>query len=163
MLRTFAFALGAAAAAPLLRAQNAGQPIEAQPASGDRRTALHQEIDLKASAAQVEGVLLDQKQFSSFTRLPATIDPREGGAFSLFGGLIVGRNVELVPATRIVQAWRPTHWAPGVYSVVRFALSANGGSTRVVLDHTGFPEGEYDHLYSGWNAHYWDPLKSLFA
>jgi activator of HSP90 ATPase len=75
----------------------------------------------------------------------------------------VGRNVEIVPTTRIVQAWRPSHWEPGVYSVVRFALKAHGTGTTVVLDHSGFPEGDYDHLLSGWQAHYWGPLKTLFG
>ena len=76
--------------------------------------------------------------------MPATIDATAGGAFSTFGGLIEGRNIELIPNQRIVQAWRPTHWDPGVYSIVRFELKPKGSETTVVLDHTGFPEGEFD-------------------
>jgi hypothetical protein len=30
--------------------------------------------------------------------------------------------------------------------------------TLIVLDHRGFPDGEYDNLYTGWNEHYWEPL-----
>lgn len=81
----------------------------------------------------------------------------------MFGGMIVGRNVELVPNQRIVQAWRPTHWDPGVYSIVRFELKAQGPGTLVVLDHTGFPEGEFDHLDLGWRSHYWEPLKKYLV
>lgn len=76
----------------------------------------------------------------------------------MFGGLIVGRNVELVPTQRIVQAWRPTHWNPGIYSIVRFDLKPDGPQTLIVLDHTGFPEGEFDNLAHGWKSHYWEPL-----
>lgn len=132
-------------------------------APGDTRTSLHQEIAFTAPAARIESALLDAKQFAAFTRLAATIDAREGGFFSMFGGMIVGRNVEIVPGERIVQAWRPTHWDPGVYSVARFAFRPSGSSTVVALDHTGFPAGQYDHLYEGWNAHYWEPLKKFLA
>jgi hypothetical protein len=33
----------------------------------------------------------------------------------------------------------------------------------VVLDHTGFPKGDYDHLFSGWGERYWDPLHKYLA
>jgi len=127
------------------------------------RTALHQEISINATPHRIYDILLDAKEFAAFTGAPATIDPKEGGSFSMFGGLIVGRNVELVPDQMIVQAWRPTHWSPGVYSMAKFALKPQGSTTLVILDHTGFPEGEYDHLEWGWNNHYWEPLKKFVA
>lgn len=127
------------------------------------RTSLHQETALKASAQRIYDALLDGRQFAAFTGVPAEIDPKAGGAFSMFGGLIVGRTVELVPNQRIVQAWRPTHWDPGVYSIVRFELKPQGSETLVVLNHTGFPGGEFDHLDWGWHNHYWEPLKKFIA
>jgi len=137
---------------------------ENQGSAGNQgRTSLHQEIDLKASPQRIYDVLLDSKQFGAFTSMPADIDPKVGGAFATFGGQIVGRNVELVPNQRIVQAWRPASWDPGVYSIVRFELKAQGSGAKVVLDHTGFPEGNYDHLTEGWSLHYWEPLKKFLA
>jgi len=106
--------------------------------------------------------LLDAKQFAKMSTLPAEIDPKEGGAFSLFQGQIVGRNVELVRDERVVQAWRPAHWEAGMYSMVRFALKAQGAGTLVVLDHTGFPEGDFDHLDEGWKAHYAERMETYF-
>jgi activator of HSP90 ATPase len=158
-----ALALGSLATG--LQAETAEQRMQQVPSTvpNDTRTSLHQEVALGASASRIETALLDAKQFAAFTGLAATIDAREGGAFWLFGGLIVGRNVELVSGARIVQAWRPTHWDPGVYSLVKFEFRPSGSGTLVVLDHTGFPAGEYDHLSSGWYEHYWEPLKKLFA
>jgi activator of HSP90 ATPase len=132
-------------------------------AANQKRTSLHQEIDLKATPKRIYEVLLDSKGFAALTGAPATIDSSPGGAFSMFGGLIVGRNVETIPDQRVVQAWRPTHWDAGVYSIVKFELRPNGPSTTVVLDHTGFPEGEFDHLEFGWHSHYWEPLTKYFA
>jgi activator of HSP90 ATPase len=127
------------------------------------RTYLHQEVDFKASPQRIYEVLLDSKQFAAFTGMPAEIDPKAGGAFSMFGGMIVGRNVELIPNQRIVQAWRPTSWKPGVYSIVKFELKEQGSGTKVVLDHTGFPEGTFRGLDSGWPERYWEPLKKFLA
>jgi activator of HSP90 ATPase len=127
------------------------------------RTSLHQEVELKAGPQRIYEILLDSKQFAAFIGMPATIDSAAGGAFSMFGGMIVGRNVELIAHQRIVQAWRPTHWDPGVYSVVKFELKPQGNGTLLVLDHTGFPEGEYDSLFKGWGLRYWDPLKKYLG
>jgi activator of HSP90 ATPase len=127
------------------------------------RMSLHQEINFNATPQRTYQLLLDSKQFAAFSGMPAEIDPKAGGAFSMFAGMIVGRNVELIPHQRIVQAWRPTHWDPGVYSIVKFELKAQGSETRVVLDHTGFPEGEFDNLDPGWKLRYWDPLKKFLA
>jgi activator of HSP90 ATPase len=132
-------------------------------AANAMRTSLHQEIELNAAPERIFHVLLDSKQFAAFTGMPATIDPSPGGAFNTFGGLVEGRNVELIPNRRIVQAWRPTHWDPGVYSIVHFELKAASSGTTLVLDHTGFPEGEFDHLDPGWTLRYWDPLKKYLA
>jgi activator of HSP90 ATPase len=137
---------------------------EAPPtAANQKRTSLHQEVDVKANPQRIYEALLDAKQFAALTGMSAEIDPKAGGAFSTFGGLIAGRNVELIPNQRIVQAWRPTHWDSGVYSIVKFELKPRAAETTIILDHTGFPEGEYDSLNSGWKARYWDPLKKFLA
>lgn len=147
------------AGASLAGAQQA--TMEQKPASSTngKRTSLHQEIEIATNTQRIFDALLDSAQFAAITGMPAEIDPKPGGAFKTFGGLIEGRNVELTPGKRIVQAWRPAAWDSGVYSVVRFELRAHDAGALVVLDHTGFPEGLYDHLYSGWYLRYWDPMK----
>jgi activator of HSP90 ATPase len=127
------------------------------------RTSLHQEIDLMASPHRIYAALLDSKQFAAFSGAAAVIDSAPGGAFSMFDGQITGRNVELVPDKRIVQAWRPGSWPPGVYSIVKFEFEPQSSQTKVILDHTGFPEGKFAGLDSGWHEHYWEPLKKFFA
>jgi activator of HSP90 ATPase len=126
---------------------------------------IHQEVDLKASPDRLYKALLDSKQFSEFSAQSsefsvksAKIDKVAGGAFSLFDGHIIGRNVELIPNQRIVQAWRVVDWPAGVYSIVKFELNSQGSGTHLVFDHTGFPEKWRDHLAAGWQSHYWDLL-----
>jgi activator of HSP90 ATPase len=158
-------ACGALAILPTPSAACQQQPTKEAPgaAANRPRTSLHQEPSFRATPQRIYEILLDSKQFAACTGMPAEIDPKAGGAFSMFGGMIVGRTVELISNQRIVQAWRPTHWQEGVYSVVKFELKPHASETTIVLDHTGFPEGDYDSLSSGWDSHYWQPLKKFLA
>jgi len=157
-----AIAFASMAAGSRARGQDQQQPAREATAARPR-TSLHYEVDYKAAGQRIYELLLDPKQFASMTGRPAEIDASNGGAFSLFGGLILGRNIELVPARRIVQAWRPGSWEPGVYSIVKFEFRDHDSQTRLVLDHTGFPEGDADGLESGWKGHYLDPLTKFLA
>jgi activator of HSP90 ATPase len=148
---------------PALAQQSAAPAQQPAPSANQTRTSLHQEIDLNAAPERVFHVLLDSKEFAAFTGMAATIDSSAGGAFNTFGGLIEGRNIEIILNRRIVQAWRPTSWDPGVYSIVHFESKASSGGTMLVLDHTGFPQGYFDHLDPGWTMRYWDPLKNYLA
>jgi activator of HSP90 ATPase len=136
--------------------------------SSNMSTAIHQEIDFETNPQRVYEALLDARQFSAFTGLPAEIEPKAGGAFSCFGGIITGRTVELVPNKRIVQAWRVKIWPEGVYSIVSFALEPKGSGTRLILTHDGFPEPMRAHLNGempegGWHRQYWQPLKNYLG
>jgi activator of HSP90 ATPase len=125
--------------------------------------AIHNEVAFTANRQRVYEAIMDDKKFSALTGLPATISRDVGGAFSAFGGQIAGRNVELVPNERIVQAWRAEDWEHGTYSIARFALKERGGGTTLVFDHTGFPKGLGEHLASGWKEHYWAGLSKYLA
>jgi len=158
-----ALAAGSLATGGLL-AQAQQDMTEAQSTGAEALlTYLHQEIEIKSAPQRIYDALLDSKQFTTFSGFPAEISREAGGVFSMFKGLIVGRNVELVPGQRIVQAWRPANWEPGLYSLAKFELKVQGSETLLVLDHTGFPEGSFRHLNSGWYDHYWEPLKKFLA
>jgi activator of HSP90 ATPase len=130
--------------------------------------AIHQGIEFKANPQRVYEALIDSKRFIAFTGSPAEIEPQAGGAFSCFGGIITGRNVELVPNERIVQAWRVKFWPEGVYSIVRFELQPSGSGTRLMMTHDGFPDGMRAHLNGempdgGWHRQYWEPLQKYLS
>jgi activator of HSP90 ATPase len=138
---------------------------------------IHQEVVFHASPARVYEALTNEKQFDGVVRLsaamstgkppgaaPTALSTEVGGSFSLFGGHIVGRQIELVPNKRIVEAWRVANWDAGVYSIATFELSAQGADTKLVFNHTAFPAGEAAHLAQGWRTNYWEPLaKFLLA
>jgi activator of HSP90 ATPase len=131
-------------------------------AQSEKSIVIHQEIDLNASPQKVYEALLDAKQFTAFSGRAAEINREVGGAFSLFKGHIIGRNLELVPNQRIVQGWRVVTWPEGAWSIARFDLKPQGAGTHIVFEHIGFPEGLHDHLAQGWEENYWSLLKKYF-
>lgn len=124
--------------------------------------AINQRVTFKASPEAVYKALTLAAEFGKVTGAPADIENVNGGAFSCFGGQVTGRQIELVPNKRIVQAWRVGPWDEGVYSIVKFDISASGDSTTVDLAHAGFPDGGEAHLDAGWHKMYWDPLTAYF-
>jgi activator of HSP90 ATPase len=99
------------------------------------------------------------KPIPAWTSTPAEIDATSGGSFSLFGGQIEGRNIELVPGVRVVQAWRVAGWEPGEYSLTRFELRPRDSGTTLVFDHSAFPPEAHDDLDAGWHSMYWKPIR----
>lgn len=136
---------------------------------------IHQETVFKATRKRVYEALTVADPFGQVEqrsaamsgtaagKAPSQIGRQAGESFSLFGGYIVGRHVELLPSERIVQAWRVVGWEPGVYSIARFERVEQGADTKLVFDHTGFPKGQGEHLASGWKANYWEPLARFLA
>lgn len=91
-----------------------------------------------------------------------------GDSFTIFGGRIEGRQVELVPGQRVVQAWRfgaahDSPWEPGVYSVVRFTLEPADQGTRLVIDHTAIPAEWIEHICGGYPACYREPIATFLS
>jgi uncharacterized protein YndB with AHSA1/START domain len=138
--------------------------------------AIHQEPVFKASRKRVYEALTDAKQFEKVVQLsaamksgmppgakPAEISREAGGAFALFGGYVSGRQLELVPNERIVEAWRAGSWDAGIYSIARFELVEQGTGTKIVFDHTGFPKGDGEHLAEGWKINYWQPMEKFLG
>jgi len=137
---------------------------------------IHQEVLLSATPQRVYAALTDPEQFQKLTMVSmavtsgmvkgasmAQISRDTGGPFSLFGGVISGRIIELVPNERIVQAWRAADWPPGVYSIARFELRSSDEGTKLLFDHTGFPSGAAGHLAAGWKGNYWEPLRRVLG
>lgn len=159
-------ALATALFAPVAAAANP----ETTPGLSHGAEAIHQEVVFDASRPSVYAALMTAAQFDAVSKLgvaakslklgsmPTEISGEAGGSFTLFGGYIVGRHLELVAGVRLVQAWREQSWPAGAFSLASFKLSDHGAATKLVFDHTGFPRGAGKHLSIGWYQDYWDPL-----
>jgi activator of HSP90 ATPase len=164
---------GLAAAAAVTAGNVQAAPAEERARNMD---AIHQEISFKAPRNRVYTLLTDAREFQKVVavsgavesgkvkaNIPAQIGREAGAAFSIFGGFVGGRIIELVPNTRLVQAWRPQDWPPGVYSIVKFEMLDQGPGTLLVFDQTGFPVSDADQLAQGWKMNYWQPMAKVLA
>src|SRR5215469_10166775 len=140
---------------------------------------IHQQVTIPASPGDVYAILADAAALSALSGMDGKSGLAEGGEFSPFGGRVTGRQVELIPASRIVQVWRIPEWEPGRYTIVRFTLEASDNSnmrrdasTRLTVDQYGYPEGAditgchetwHDHLSEGWGMFYFAPLTRHFG
>jgi len=168
--------IGAVGAFGCLTMGSRGAQARAADDASNTCEVIHQEVVFTANRKRVYEALTNAKQFSKVVMLsaavqsgmvpagkPAEVSLEAGGAFSAFGGYITGRQIELIPNERIVQAWRAGSWEPGQYSIARFELVEQGSGTKLVFDHTSFPQGQAQHLAEGWRTNYWEPLEKYFA
>src|SRR5258708_26515423 len=109
----------------------AGAVLPVSPLSADANDeisraaeSIHQERRFNASRKRIYDALTITEQFDKITQLtgvmqsagmakmqkPTEISPHLAGPFALFGGYITGRQIELLPDERIVQAWRVGSW-----------------------------------------------------
>jgi activator of HSP90 ATPase len=171
--QSIAAAGGVALASRAIHAQQAATPEAPGGGVSHDAAAIHQQVLLPISADKIYAVLTNADHFQKLSLLatdvpaamltarPAVLSDEPGSAFSLFGGIIEGRQIELVPAKRVVQAWRVSNWDAGIYSIAHFELEGHDASTKIIFDHTGFPKGMADHLASGWVSHYWEGLMKM--
>jgi uncharacterized protein YndB with AHSA1/START domain len=184
MMRNFPsrkrFVVGAGAIGAGLSGWTASAIAAAEAAGDDEishdREAIHQLVDFTASPARVFQTLTTTERFDKVVRLsaamhsglslgsaPTQIDAEPGGAFSLFGGYVTGRVLELQANALVVEAWRSGSWRPGAYSIATFQLAPHEAGTRLTFDHVGFPAGEARTLAQGWHENYWEPLAKYLA
>lgn len=125
---------------------------------------IHQEINFKCNSQRIFDALTKSEQFSELSDARADIDPETGGKFSCFGGMISGLTIEVIPNKRLVQAWRVGNWDEGIYSIIKFEFEENNSSeTKLIFDHTGYPEEHIEHLAQGWHDRYWEPMKKYLG
>ena len=132
--------------------------------------AINHKVSFSASSDRVYELLTDGAKFAAATGKPARIEPGEGAPFSVFGDFIQGRQIELIPGKRIVQAWRFSVWEPGVYSLVRLTLTPHDTGTDLVLDQEAIPAGASpmysswkEHIAANWPTFYFEPFKRYLA
>jgi uncharacterized protein YndB with AHSA1/START domain len=123
-----------------------------------------QTVQVDASPDRVYDALMDSKKHAKFTGSPADISPKVGGEFTAWDGYISGKNLELVPGKKIVQAWKTTEWPEGYpHSRLEITLAKKKGGTELRMVHSKVPAEQSDDYTSGWISSYWDPLCAYFT
>lgn len=119
---------------------------------------------IPASADDIYDAWLDSHGHSQMTGAEATMSDELGAAVSAWDGYISGRNLELVPGEKIVQSWRTTKFTDEHEdSVITVTLEEVADGTLLTLVHAKVPETHRSYEETGWEMHYFEPMKAYFA
>jgi len=108
---------------------------------------------------------LDGKSHTNMTGGEATGEPTVGSEFTAWDGYIWGKNLELEPASRILQSWRTSQFTDDDEdSVIEVTLAAHGDeSTTVTLKHSNVSDDQAEGYEGGWVDHYFEPMVAYVA
>jgi uncharacterized protein YndB with AHSA1/START domain len=85
-----------------------------------------------------------------------------GDSFTAHDGYISGKNVDLVPYSKIIQTWRTTEFSDEEEdSIIEISFKDKNGGTEISLAHTNLPPHGKQYE-SGWKTHYFEPMKKYF-
>lgn len=126
-------------------------------------SAIHSVVSFEnATPAKLYSLFMDTAKHTAATGMPAKISGKVGGKWSAFGGMILGKNLVLIPNRMIVQTWRSSAWKKvdsDSILVVTFEKAPYGGS-QVDLVHIGVPSYDHKGVTEGWVKYYWEPWKA---
>lgn len=107
---------------------------------------------------------LDSKKHSDLIVGSAEIDPELGGEFSIWDGVVTGKNIELIPFKKIVQKWRYEYenWPADFMSKIILDFEEIADKTIIHFTHENIPQEYAKELEQGWEDYYWNPLRDMF-
>ena len=118
--------------------------------------------ELSATALEVYTAWLDSKQHSDFTGGEARISDLVKTDFTAWDEYISGKNIELIPNSKIVQSWRTVQFEDNEEdSQIEIQLIENNRVTELTLIHTKVPESG-EHYRKGWETSYFAPMREYF-
>ncbi|MGJ1287372.1 SRPBCC domain-containing protein [Sphingobacterium spiritivorum] len=90
----------------------------------------------------------------------ASIDPVEGGEFSMWDGAIIGKFISLEPSKKIVQQWYFGEQEEP--SIVTLKLHEHKKGTSLEVNHLHIPDEAFDDIAEGWTNPYMASLIEFY-
>ena len=119
---------------------------------------IKQTYQINSSIDKVWEALVNPKIVNAWGGGPAKMDAKVGSKFSLWGGDIHGKNIEVVKNKKLVQDWYGGEWDEP--SKLIFNLTAQDGKTQLELVQENVPDKEYQDISDGWQDYYIGPMKA---
>jgi len=124
-------------------------------------TPIVQSVTFKASPEELFAIFSDSKKHSAATGAKASVSAKPGARWTAHGGMILGKNLVVVPGRMIVQAWRAAHWKiSDLDSILMMTFSDAPGGGKIDLVHAGVPEHDHQGVSKGWPQYYWKPWRA---
>jgi activator of HSP90 ATPase len=119
---------------------------------------------IPASKEVVYNAWLDSEKHAKMTHTGmAVASTKIGDVFSAHDGYITGKNIMLVPNSKIIQSWRSTEFADNEEdSTIEVTFEDAAGGTLITLTHSNLPPHGTQYE-SGWREYYFAPMKEYFG
>jgi uncharacterized protein YndB with AHSA1/START domain len=116
---------------------------------------------LPATPEEIYTALTNPLTIELWTGEPAEMTTEPNSEFSMWGGSIVGRNLEFDENKKLVQQW----YFDGQEepSIVTIKLHPDKNGTSAELRHTNIPDSDYEDISEGWSDSYFGALFEFFA
>jgi len=118
-------------------------------------------FQIKADAQDVFTALTNPFTIELWSGDKAVMTQNAGDEFSLWGGDIIGKNIEVVENEKLVQQWYFDEEDEADPSIVTLMLWPKNSQTSVELIHTNIPDEAYNNIVEGWNDAYLGAIKVL--
>lgn len=107
---------------------------------------------------------MNAKQHEMIAGGTCKISAKEGAKYSVHGGYITGKNLQLIKDKLTVQTWRGADWSKNAMdSTFIINLEQNGNDVILHAIHANVPDKHADSINKGWHDHYWKPWKQHLA
>ncbi|HTB30781.1 MAG TPA: SRPBCC domain-containing protein [Bacteroidia bacterium] len=107
---------------------------------------------------------MDEKKHTMIAGAPCKISAKEGEKYTVHGGYISGKNLQLIKDKLIVQTWRAQTWDKSdVDSTFIIHLEPQGNDVVLQAIHANIPDKHVAGVKKGWTGHYWGPWKQHIA
>jgi uncharacterized protein YndB with AHSA1/START domain len=118
-------------------------------------------FQIKAEPQDVFTALTNPFTIELWSGDKAVMSNEVGAEFSLWGGDIVGKNIEVVENEKLVQQWYFGDDDEKTPSIVTMKIWPKKGNSSVELTHTNIPDEAYENIVEGWNEAYLGAVKLL--
>jgi activator of HSP90 ATPase len=122
------------------------------------RSTICKTVVLPAPAAELYSMYMSSEAHSEITGAPAKISEESDSPFEAFGGLLVGKTLQVVKHRLIVQSWRSVNFRksdPDSTLIISFTPEDDDG--RIDLVHLHVPDSDFQGISGGWDSRYFAP------
>ncbi|RKR84817.1 activator of Hsp90 ATPase-like protein [Mucilaginibacter gracilis] len=116
---------------------------------------------IPATPEEIYNALTNPLSLQIWTGEEVQMSTEPGTDFSLWGGSIVGKNIEFIENKKIVQQWYFGEQAEE--SIVTIILHGAKNETSVELRHTNIPDDDFDDIVEGWDGAYFGSVIDFFG
>ena len=116
--------------------------------------------NINATPEEVYNALTNEATIQLWSGEEAIMPSNTGEEFSLWGGSITGKNIELVPGKKIVQEW---YFGEQEFpSIVTIILHPGKKGTSAELKHTNIPDEDLENISEGWDENYFGSIIDFY-